>query len=127
MTVVSSQSNSDMDGSFDFYHNKNQSCFPITLSYILLPNSDVKYSVGKYCGDLIKSNAIKCDNKSDCFCKGEYCLAGGKCFYGDVFIRGKAIANTDWDMLDRHVICRQMGFWKAKGDTVTTTRLYSHP
>ena len=84
-------------------------------------------SIGKYCGDLVKSNAINCDNKSDCFCKGEYCLAGGKCFYGDVFIRGKAIANSDWDMLDRHVICRQMGFWKAKGDSVTTTRLYYHP
>ena len=68
----------------------------------------------KYCGSLTKANPTKCDGETQCFCKGDYCLAGGGCFYGDVFVRGKPIGNTDWDTLDEAVLCQQIGFWKPK-------------
>ena len=37
-------------------------------------------------------------------------MGGGSCSYGDVFIRGKPVGATNWDITDGDVICRQMGF-----------------
>ena len=74
----------------------------------------------------MKANKAKCDGETNCFCKGEHCLAGGGCHYGDVFINGKPIANSNWDIDDGHVICRQMGFWKAK-DYMNTYDSYRQP
>ena len=62
------------------------------------------------CSVLTNNNKSKCDGEEACNCQGDYCLGGGSCSHGNLFIRGEAVGATNWDIKDGGVICRQMGF-----------------
>ena len=62
------------------------------------------------CSSLINDDASKCDGEEVCNCKGDYCIGGGSCDNGDVFIRGQPVGDTNWDLTDAKVMCKYMGF-----------------
>ena len=69
------------------------------------------------CEVLVSENGTKCDGESVCNCKENFCLAGGDCNSGDVFIKGEPLSDLDWNFTDADVLCRQIGFSGAKKHT----------
>ena len=68
-----------------------------------------------------------CTKENVCYCKDDVCIRGGSCSTGNVFFRGKPICDDGWDLQDANVICRQLGFQKAKLHTARSrykTRMY---
>ena len=98
---------------------ESKDLYQLFILFILFINTSiVSVSDTDDCEVLTSDRASKCDGESICNCKGDYCLAGGNCNSGDIYIRGKPVADTNWDFTDADVICRQIGFSGAKKHTL---------
>ena len=71
---------------------------------------------------LIKNESGElCNNKSDCFCVGHFCIVGGSCRSGNAFVRGKPICEDDWGNIEANVFCRTIGYERATHSTIDST------